>query len=124
MAIIRIMVTFNHNGVSSTVPVSLKKRRLVIVRPDAERLRCGLGGRNELSTSVDYRGCMRNRPAPKRAQRKIAKRGDLLCVWLDLLNHLDNPLQRRATKFRQTHRARRVIPGRRTSGEIRDPGTR
>jgi hypothetical protein len=81
-------------------------------------------GCNELSTSVDYRGCMRIRSAPKRGQRKIAKRGDLLCVWLDLLNHLDNPLQRRAAKFRQTHRARRVIPSRRTSGEICDLGTR
>lgn len=49
----------------------------------------------------------------RRRQGKVAKQGDLLRLWLDLLDHVDNPLRRRAAKFRQTHRARRVLPDRR-----------
>ena len=70
---------------------------------------------NNSSTSGGYFGRM-NQPAPKR-RRGIAKQGDLLRVWLDLLNHVDNPLRRRAAKFRQTHRPRRDLSNRRTSCE-------
>jgi hypothetical protein len=58
-----------------------------------------------------------NQPAPKR-QCEIAKQDDLLRVWLDLFNHVDNPLRRQAAKFRQTQRLRRDLSNRRTSCEV------
>jgi hypothetical protein len=45
--------------------------------------------------------------------RKTVRRkrsDDLLGVWLELLNHLDNPIRRRAAKLRQAQRPRRDIP--------------
>jgi hypothetical protein len=59
---------------------------------------------------------MEIRRTPKRTQRKI-KQGDLLGVWLDLLNHLDNPTRRRAAKLREALRSRRDFSGRR-AGEV------
>jgi hypothetical protein len=48
--------------------------------------------------------------AEKTALRAIEGRDALLGAWLAALNHLDNPMRRRAAKFRQEQRPRREIP--------------
>jgi hypothetical protein len=45
----------------------------------------------------------------KTAVRALRRRGDLLATWLDLLNQFDNPMRRRAARFRQEQRCRRDI---------------
>jgi hypothetical protein len=72
--------------------------------------------RSNFSTSTRYSDLM-TEPTSKR-QCGIAKQDDLLRVWLDLFNHVDNPLRRQAAKFRQTQRPRRDLSNRRTSCEV------
>ena len=72
---------------------------------------------NQVSTFVRYSDQMVIRSGPRRGPEQLKKQGDLLGVWLDLLNRLDNPARRRATKFRDALRARRDFSSRR-SGEL------
>lgn len=67
--------------------------------------------RNEFSTSGAYFGPMGIRPGNVQGKgpRAVRRRDDLLGVWLELLKKLDNPVRRRATKFRQTQRLRRNL---------------
>lgn len=61
--------------------------------------------------SVVYLGGMESRsPHTQKAGSRKRRQADLLGVWLDLFNQLDNPLRRRAAKFRQTQRPRRGLP--------------
>src|SRR5262249_41751972 len=79
-----------------------------------------LGGWKEISITVGYPAGM-NKPgrAPKKGPRSIRRRGDLLALWLHFFNHLDNPIRRRAAKFRKALRPRRDISKRGPS--VRDP---
>jgi len=56
-----------------------------------------------------------SQPAPKRVCG-ITKQGDLLSVWLDLLNHIDNPAARRAARLQQE--PRRDLSSRRPSCDV------
>lgn len=47
--------------------------------------------------------------AEKTAVRALRRRGELLAAWLDLLNQVDNPMRRRAARYRQEQRSRRDI---------------
>ena len=67
---------------------------------------------NQFSTSLGYLGCMDTQPGHFRKAVRRIPRDDLLKIWLELLDHLDNPIRRKATKLRQAQRPRRDIPPR------------
>jgi hypothetical protein len=47
--------------------------------------------------------------AEKTAVQALQQRHALLATWLDLLRQVDNPMRRRAAKFRREQRPRRDI---------------
>ena len=51
----------------------------------------------------------RSEHAEKSALRALQRRHALLAAWLELLNQIDNPMRRRAARFRQEQPFRRDI---------------
>jgi hypothetical protein len=47
--------------------------------------------------------------AEKTAVRALCRRHALLAAWLDLLRQVDNPIRRRAAKFRREQHPRRDL---------------